>query len=170
MDSVLLSINPKWLEMICNEEKTVEVRKNFPTKIGTPFRAYVYCTTPPKGYSLYKTNNNKAIYSDVAQDDEICLNNKIIGYFTCDWVYKIDYKGNSFMVDNDIALTNRVAIQSYLQFPDLIKYLGTEGGYGWHISEIKLFDKPKELSEFSRCCALKRPPQSWCYVGDYIDA
>lgn len=209
MDNILISIKPKWLELICSGEKTVEVRKSFPTKIETPFRAYMYCTTPTKGCSLFKISNNRVIYSDVEQNSGMCLNSKIIGYFTCDKVYKINYRGNSYMVGDDTALTNRVARQSCLQFPDLMEYFGKKGGYGWHISEVKVFDEPKELSEFSRfgyspmydsgycdnsdckycewtrdmqmqyeppfchfgrCCTLERPPQSWCYVGDYIDA
>ena len=34
--------------------------------------------------------------------------------------------------------------------------------YGWHISDLKIYDTPKELSDFG----LKRPPQSWCYVEE----
>lgn len=68
-----------------------------------------------------------------------------------------------------------------------VKYL--KGiGYGWHISNLKIYDTPRELSEFRRACKndwycescamyreheeicgnaslrLRRPPQSWCYV------
>lgn len=32
--------------------------------------------------------------------------------------------------------------------------------YGWHITAPKLFDKPRELSEFG----ITRAPMSWCYV------
>lgn len=62
--------------------------------------------------------------------------------------------------------------------------------YGWHISDLKIYDKPRELREFKKSnrdcfyadlglakrdcpdcknsgCFLERPPQSWCYVeGD----
>ena len=43
-------------------------------------------------------------------------------------------------------------------------------GYGWHISDLKIYDKPKELSEFFTPMGkrpsymIERPPQSWCYV------
>ena len=50
--------------------------------------------------------------------------------------------------------------------------------YAWHISNLVIYDKPKELSEFRLYdCGvkfedgypmptreIKRPPQSWCYV------
>lgn len=64
-----------------------------------------------------------------------------------------------------------------------------EGGYlispfcAWHISDLVIYDKPKELSEFRKplichrgiqndncvgCwdCEIKRPPQSWFYVEE----
>lgn len=41
--SVLISINPKWCELIASGKKTVEVRKTRP-KLETPFKCYIYCT------------------------------------------------------------------------------------------------------------------------------
>lgn len=43
--------------------------------------------------------------------------------------------------------------------------------YGWHISDLKIYDKPRELSEFGKVgfgheVPLKRPPQSWMYIED----
>ena len=67
---------------------------------------------------------------------------------------------------------------------EIINYLGNRekfGGYGWHITEPKLFDKPRELSEFGTYKTewvalygsddpvfhpLKRPSQSWCYIEE----
>ena len=67
---------------------------------------------------------------------------------------------------------------------DLFEYLGWENGmpraectpfYRWHISDLEVYDTPKELSEFSGLrhtkfrlepVSLKRPPQSWCYVEE----
>ena len=34
--------------------------------------------------------------------------------------------------------------------------------YGWHISDLKIYDKLKELSEFKKSC----PPRSWYYVEE----
>lgn len=41
--SVLISIRPKWCELIANGKKTVEVRKTAP-KLETPFKCYIYET------------------------------------------------------------------------------------------------------------------------------
>ena len=52
-------------------------------------------------------------------------------------------------------------------------------GYAWHIDNLEIFDKPKEISEFwnkrkrmfvngkmlyDHKFHLTRAPQSWCYV------
>lgn len=41
--AVLISIRPKWCELIANGTKTVEVRKSRP-KLETPIKCYIYCT------------------------------------------------------------------------------------------------------------------------------
>ena len=43
MRAVLISIRPKWCELIASGKKTIEVRKTAP-KINTPFKCYTYCT------------------------------------------------------------------------------------------------------------------------------
>jgi hypothetical protein len=54
-------------------------------------------------------------------------------------------------------------------------YLDGKTGYGWHISNLKIYDKPKELGEFMgrrktrfgiENFKMNRPPQSWCYVEE----
>ena len=41
--AVLLSVQPKWCELIATGKKTIEIRKTKP-KIKVPFKAYIYCT------------------------------------------------------------------------------------------------------------------------------
>jgi len=41
MKSVILSIQPKWCELIASGRKTIEVRKTRP-QIDTPFKCYIY--------------------------------------------------------------------------------------------------------------------------------
>lgn len=36
-----------------------------------------------------------------------------------------------------------------LSFNDMKAYLGNKKGYDWHISDLKIYGKPKELSEFA---------------------
>ena len=173
MKSVLISIQPKWCELIANGKKTIEVRKTRP-RIETPFKVYIYCT-----------------YGNEKENYCVGKRGKVIGEFVCDRIYEIKNLGSSFMIGNDIALTNRIARDSCLEFPDLRAYLRDKNGYAWHISKLKIYDKPKELGEFSypcpdknydtcfgckyfyhdeteMCCKKEavRPPMSWCYVEE----
>ena len=60
---------------------------------------------------------------------------------------------------------------------EIVRYL--EGvGYGWHISDLRIYDAPRELSEFTGLrdtrfgaarSGIERAPQSWCYVEDGVD-
>lgn len=172
MKSVMLSIQPKWVEKIVKGEKTIEVRKTRP-KIKTPFKCYIYCT-----------------YGQENENYMIGKRGKVIGEFVCDRIYEIKNLGSSFMIDNDIALTNLIARESCLEFPDLWTYLKDKNGYAWHISDLKIYGEPKELREFKRwnrteenapcahtkwlypdckdckACNLTRPPQSYMYVEE----
>lgn len=54
-------------------------------------------------------------------------------------------------------------------------YGGNKKLYSWHISNLKIYDTPKLLSQFKGLrktklgyepVEIKRPPQSWCYVEE----
>lgn len=153
MKAVLISIRPEWCEKIANGEKTIEVRKTRP-KMETPFKCYIYCTngqtirTAPKAYC-------KNVDASIVYKQEI-MNGKVIGEFLCDQIYDIAPNGCEYVIPStDKATTNEVARQSCLMFNDLRKYLGLSCGYGWHISNLKVYDEPKALSEFTAACRYK---------------
>jgi predicted transcriptional regulator len=50
--------------------------------------------------------------------------------------------------------------QCCLSREELWKYTSGHCAHGWHISDLKIYNKPKALSEFG----LTRPPQPWRYV------
>lgn len=182
--AVMLSIRPKWCEKIIDGDKTIEVRKTRP-KLETPFKCYIYCTAERAGYdalwvldaptrekysfmavSAYLENPNGASKG----------NGKVIGEFTCDRIYELAPLNHAPDDAEKQACLTREEIVNYLK--------GT--GYGWNISNLKIYDKPRELSEFERpyecnecdakwateCNAcheegkIKRAPQSWCYVEE----
>ena len=135
MKSVLISIRPQWVEKIVSGKKTIEVRKTAPKEV--PFKAYIYCS-----------------YGDMKTNYYLKGRGKIIGEFICDKVYSIKNQGSSFVVVNkEQGVTNEIARQSCLDYDDMVSYLGNKDGYGWHISDLKIYDKPKELSEFYRPCS-----------------
>lgn len=168
MKSVLISIKPKWCELIANGKKTIEIRKTRP-KLETPFKCYIYCTKD-KGISFW--TGKRYAYADDRSHNlfDVCGNGKVIGEFVCDEIYDCrDINGD------DACIT----------VAEWLKYTKGHKGkvYGWHISNIVIYDKPKELSEFGKpvichrgiqkdncngCwdCEIKRPPQSWCYCEE----
>lgn len=191
MKSVLISIRPKWCELIANGQKTVEVRKTKP-KLEPPYKVYIYCTGGPP----YLNSHNGYCYLE--ERDVLgyrgtglyCrLNNRVIGEFVCYDIAKILNFVTHFGVEGRPERElNTIARASCLDYMDMLGYLGTEkDGYAWHISDLKIYDHPKKLSEFRRdcpdnvrscamckhgdytgmkCTPITRPPQSWCYVEE----
>lgn len=169
MKSVLISIQPKWCELIASGKKTVEVRKTKP-KLETPFKVYIYCTQGQEQKELFKK-----LYKYIP------LNNRVvIGEFVCDKITEFSFDEKY----NNLTLVD-MSWKSCLTKDEIADY--SNGQYivfGWHISDLVIYDKPKELSEFfkacdkpkgtdcsvcidhreNRCKAITRPPQSWCYV------
>ena len=170
MKSVLISIQPKWCNLIAQKKKTVEVRKTKPI-LQAPFKCYIYCTY---GQGLIERSDpclpNMLIEQKVTKEKTWgnCCNGKVIGEFVCDRIYHIGNNGR-FIIDGDQALTNGIARESCLDFRDMRDYLGARDGYAWHISDLQIYDTPRELYSFRGTCGndalhLHRPPQSWCYI------
>lgn len=170
MRSVLMSIRPKWCELIANGKKTIEIRKTR-SKLETPFKVYIYCTNikpiPTDEYIRIQRKTGGRI------DD---WNGKVIGEFVCDKIYPIRYSCGSYRCEGLTRLENdRIASASQLSLYDMRNYLSCNDGYAWHISDLVIYDTPKSLSEFSGLrktkfgyepVSLTRPPQSWCYVEE----
>lgn len=188
--SVLLSIKPKYCELIASGKKTIEVRKTKP-KLDTPFKCYIYCT---KGELLTRSNYNGKIYvasspkyqKALERNGNITLSGKVIGEFVCDKIITDRTFGHD-PVFNVLSCMSDAEIASYCTENEM---------YGLHISDLVIYDKPKDLDEFmafgkSNCdckncgncwymdidgvCDIKdsyqplfRPPQSWCYVEELI--
>ena len=180
--AVMLSIRPKWVEKIANGKKAIEVRKTRP-KLDTPFKCYIYCTLQgcneffrvDLGGDVAKWNRGK--WWD--------RKGKVIGEFTCDRIVPITYDGGRLWCPTNAAFSPATCLSQ----AEIIAYIGDKGRcYGWHIANLRIYDTPRELSEFRRACPnswycescamywenngtcgneslqLKRAPQSWCYV------
>ena len=190
MKSVLISIQPKWCELIASGKKTVEVRKTRP-KIETPFKVYVYCTANKQG-----AKDLLEIHSTEGKIQK--ANCKVIGEFVCNRFTYIeagyDTNGSKHLY-NTAFIEHRMCIHDNELHEYLYKSRENSGGWAWHISDLVIYDEPKELSEFwkadkcpyaskdgctykyhcfrsgkvKRCGeTLTRPFQSWGYV-DEID-
>ena len=172
MKSVLISIQPKWCELIASGKKTVEVRKTRP-KIETPFKCYIYCTKAKKHFSigggvyatsdtLYRLPTGEIKFGDGFElmgdwsgqyDENNFLNGKVIGEFVCDKIYNITpHFDNPDFCNQYLCDWKWGEGTACLSFTEMNNYLKGKKGYGWHISDLVIYDKPKELSEFARFC------------------
>ncbi len=164
MRAVLISIRPEWVEKILSGEKTLEVRKNRPN-MGTPFKCYIYCTNSGVAMGMWGKHG------------------KVVGEFVCDkitWLTHTSFSGfpgnrlvaikDGYMIDGSFPI-----YKSLLTTQQIEKYLDGKDGYVWHISNMKIYDTPKPLSEFKGLrktkfgyepAEVKRPPQSWCYAEE----
>lgn len=165
MRAVMISVRPQWCVKIKHKigewydgapiyEKTVEVRKSRP-KIDIPFKCYIYETKAeyksPDGY-IYKGAG------------------AVIGEFICDGIEEFTPTENGVKFKRFSALGN-----TCLSVNEIRAYLNGKVGYGWHISELAIYEKPLKIYEFRSAgtvleyeSLLTRPPQSWCYVKERI--
>ena len=179
MKSVLIAIRPQWCEKIASGEKTIEVRKTAPKEV--PFKAYIY-ESRNGGHRCKHCNEKDSCYS-YAPKNVGCYNGsgKVIGEFICNNASELDYV---------YYWNNGYEFETCLTYRQVADYGKGKPIYGWHISDLKIYDTPKELSEFSRPCSysglcfsckrtsfkkdgnllcntkITRPPQSWMYVED----
>ena len=183
--AVMLSIRPKWVEKIANGEKTIEVRKTQP-KLETPFKCYIYCTLP-------KYPHEDFIATDYPMP-QFYGGGKVVGEFTCDQIIDAWWDYVPDAITREVTGGNLEALDGIgMTDKELFSYVGDSMRgqcYGWHITDLLIYDQPRELTEFWRACPnswycescamywenngtcgneslyIKRPPQSWCYVEE----
>ena len=204
MKSIVTSVSPYLCEKIASGDCKILVKKSAPKE--TPFKAYIYAIRPKRFYKcgavstsdeLLWLANGKIKMGDGfkfwADGDEYqCLNGRIIGEFVCDKVYSLsfsrafeDYDFTEIYKDNDS--NNYFSLKKIcLTQNEIYEYAKGRTLYGWHISDLKIYDKPKELSEFRKPFIdyvspkeskmvnpkigiseyVTCPPQSWIYVEE----
>lgn len=177
--AVLMSIQPRWCEMIASGEKTVEVRKTMPHDRRTPFKVYIYCTLA--GSNIFfqeRLHGDVALWNRGKWGEK---KGKVIGEFMCRAIE--EYTLSSLVVKEDAEC---VLQGTCLNKKDLLQYLGYEptqniffekhyNFFCWHISDLVMYEQPKELSEFTGLRKTRfgyapmpiiRAPQSWQYVEE----
>lgn len=206
MKAILMSIKPKCCEKIFSGKMTIKVCK---TAIEPPFKEYVYCTKErmtrvPSMYAYLHKNEPRACaeYGTIETWGEIGdvivnphldskhvsfgMHGKVIGEFVCDRAddYAYDYS-DGVDIDDDSLL------ETCFERDEINIYANGKKIRGLHITEPKLYDKPKELGAFIKICPMKnpdcakcewyseysntctnyvtRPPKSWCYVGEVVE-
>ena len=178
MKAVMISIRPKWVKKILSGEKTVEVRKTAPN-IKTPFKCYIYCALSGSN-ELFR----EILNGDVAEWNRGKWSDRkgnVVAEFVCDKIS--NHTPALLIIDTD---AERILAGTCLTRNELVDYLRGISDklcdfYGWHISDLKVYDKPRKITDFSvlrnipveyafgtakQRYTLERPPQSWCYVEE----
>lgn len=160
MKAILMSIHPKWCELIFNGQKTIEVRRTFPKQLETPFEVVVYQTKIRFKVRAWQENFQSMVFTPNGGAEN--GNGKVIGSFVCDKVYA---ESIYFDKKHDVSWSFVFVDSACLTIDELNAYGDEKMLYGWHITEPKLFDKPKELGEFfdRKGEPIKRAFQSWGY-------
>ena len=191
MKSILLSIKPQWVAKILNEEKTIEVRKQFPKDyVGW---IYLYCSKGKKNYLYWDwydppyveeewfVSNIPNIWDDDRKNINGPFNGKVIARFWCDKVEEI-FGSNMISFEKD-SCVDRVSMFKYLcpltVWDNKLEKLlqaneGRKIGYAIHISKLEIFDRPKYLTEYYKSYVetekgiyyqvLTKAPQNYCYI------
>lgn len=94
MKSVLISIQPKWCELIASGKKTVEVRKTAPKEV--PFKVYIYQTKKPVEVFLNGTGRHISEYDKTYWYND--GSGKVIGEFVCDKIAIYPYELNTYWI------------------------------------------------------------------------
>jgi hypothetical protein len=136
MKAVLISIQPKWCEFICTflgydnrrplYKKRLDLRKSAPKT--TPFKAYIY-ETQGRTETPWIDEDGHEIFKGRGQ---------VIGEFICDYVVRHCEMSNADLAEE----------MSCVPREDILKYSNGKEVFGWHISDLVIYDKPKELREF----------------------
>ena len=170
MKSILISIKPKWVAKILNGEKTIEIRKTMP-KCELPIDVYIYCTKENKAINC--GNDESLLFSAIQALNSL---GKVVAKFTLNKVEEIKEIETIYGYKRPLA---EYLKESCLSFGELEKYLNCGVGYAWHISNLVIFDKPKELGEFRKWyeifesseptdilpdIKLTKAPQSWQFI------
>lgn len=171
MKAVLISTQPKWCELTVSEKKSVEIRKTKP-KLEPPFKCYIYCTKITKKNAQHTYINsgygrtNFGVIGNWRSGKEVVDVNshlpayrynaylaegKVIGEFVCDEIFPIRVFENGSIQD---YMCHRME-RSCVPYDDIANYIGYDKtGYGWHISNLKIYDKPRPLTDFCKCGAM----------------
>lgn len=173
MKGILMSVRPEWCKKIFSGEKTIEVRKTRP-KIEPPFRVFVY-QTKEKESLLQVIKKGDIIGSDGKGGDvfydgdeplfirctvQTPYSGKVIGTFICDKVEEFSVGGlQSDDIRKEACLTYEGLIK-YFYKPNELDGITLKFGYGWHITEPRLFHGTLDLWKIGA----ERAPLSWQYL------
>lgn len=212
MRAIMISIKPEWVEKILNGEKTIEIRKTMP-KCELPCKVYIYCTKDKDNFlfgSPYFDRSWKCWWDAKTNAVYNCdlANGKVVAEFTLNKITKheknyIDVEDRlcyNFLSEDvknagfvNSEMDDWEKLDAFIDFDSFVSNYGNgKPIYAWGIDNLKIYNKPKELSDFLTQgyenyddwllfndgtqnynayldgWRLRKAPQSWCYVEEEI--
>jgi hypothetical protein len=184
MRDVLVSLKPYFYYLIGEGIKTMEVRKSMPKADDWSRNAWFY---------MSKDNKSFAKIPKKFQEKYRKHFGKVGLKFVCDRIDEYSYdqafdESMGVYIDKyGYDITSYELGQTCLTYEDFENYGNTNRLYGWHISNLVIYDEPKELGEFKKPCnsnktcgfcdrhnpfahlcrnEVTRPPQSYMFVEE----
>lgn len=195
--AVLISIQPYWVFLIIArimgwnipQDKTVEVRKDFPKDSEWNRRVHIYCSKSKKSFNRIPKEYQPLMAKFLG---------KVVGKFVCNKVVLYSFMNITPYPDEERTYfaSDKNLSKTCLSMKEMENYGQGQPLYGWHISDLKIYDTPKELGEFRTVTSCKDwrfyeicsdvcgyaennqchdgmvtkrvtvPPQSWRYVEE----
>ena len=135
---ILASIKPYYYYLIAEGKKKIEVRKTALKNL-------------PQDIAFYMSKDEKSFAKIPKEFQEKYRKHfgKVGMRVVCDKGY--EYTFSHYEAEYQVTHVEQETM--CLNQPELIRYGKGNTLYGWHISDLKIYDKPKELSEFYRPCS-----------------
>ena len=151
MNSVLRSVKPYWIYLILIGKKKIEVGKNYPKSSEWNKVVEMYCSKDMKSFNRIPAEDREWMRKYLG---------KVACRFVCDRIDKYcgrlttyaetPYK-NKYVSPEELAKT-------CLSIYEINDYLNGKNSYFWRIFDLKIYDKPKKLGEFTvmrKCTSCK---------------
>lgn len=143
--AIMISISPSFCEKIAAKKCSITIKKTRP-KFETPFKCYIYESQGGK---------------------------KVIGEFVCDKIIDWEYKDHIELIGGLGLVRLRASYMCFLDdlekscltYDDLLDYGKGKTLYGWHISDLKIYDNSKKLSDFGQKCKYAKYQDDEMYGG-----
>ncbi|MCR4720070.1 MAG: hypothetical protein K5768_10625 [Firmicutes bacterium] len=144
--AVLVPTKPEYCHLIARGRKTLELRTRIP-KQNPPYKCYIYCTSSDVHKCLMQNESGIDLircinYKTAISCGGYIVNGKVIGEYICDNILRHCESSNA-----DIAEQQGCVKREWI-----FEYSKGEEVKGMHISDLIIYDKPKELNAFYRKC------------------
>ena len=176
MKAIMISIQPQYVCKILNGEKTIEIRKTMP-KCELPCKVYIYCTMGKNTIVYVERKGEKDWFGNIAKQTLIVTRpkydymnstnetlGKVVAEFTLNKVDALERDLNDWLPKNRYDVSNDLLKDINSNQEQLWNYGQGKTLYAWHIDDLKIYDKPKELSEFSHYIPNNKYPKKECGI------